>query len=445
MHARLLSVSRRSAPLGLALLATLVACGAEPKPPNVLIVSIDTLRADHLGCYGYPRATSPEIDAFAAGSVVFEQAHSSAPWTLPALASIHTGLFTATHGCDRIETRLDPEFETLAEILRNAGWDTAIVACHVFLGGAYGLQQGFTHVDEDMIAMAGDLDTSISSPGMTDRGFRFLESKARAADGVPWMLWLHYFDPHAEYLVHPGVSEPFGTVTELDRYDGEIAFTDRHVGRLLRGLSDLGLADETIVVLVADHGEEFGDHGDYRHGTNLYQEVIRVPLIIRAPGLPPGRVRDTVGSVDVFPTLLELCGVKSERRTAGHSLLPLTRGERMDPRELLLEVRWRDGQDLRGVRAEDWKYCEYRLRGVGSDLLYDLASDPLERVNLEPEDHEAAATMRARLARVQERALEEARAYPTPIRNAPAPADLEHLQNIGYVGEDGRAADEAPK
>ncbi|MBL8860929.1 MAG: sulfatase [Planctomycetes bacterium] len=426
------------------LAALVAACSEPPRRPNVLILSIDTLRADHLGCYGYERPTSPRIDDFAAGAILFEEAHTTAPWTLPALASLHTGLTSSAHGCDRIETRLDTEYVTLAEHLRDAGWDTALVACHVFLGSGYGLQQGFTHVDQHLITTAAELDQSVTSPGMTERGLRFLEAKAGAADGVPWLLWLHYFDPHADYLVHEGFHEPFGTAREIDCYDGEIAFTDHHIGRVLAALDALGLQQDTIVILVADHGEEFGEHGDFRHGTNLYQEVMRVPLILRAPGLGPARIAEPVGITDVLPTLLELCGVPARRPMEGQSLLPLVRGEAGAPRELLLEVRWRDGQDLRGLRHGAWKYCEYRQRGQGPDLLFDLAHDPRERHDRNRDDR--AWTEAQRL--VLDHALDRARAlsfdYPRPQVAAPSPADAGQLERLGYVGDDGRAT-EAPR
>ncbi|MFN0008802.1 MAG: sulfatase, partial [Planctomycetota bacterium] len=299
--------------------ALLLSCEPSGGRPNVLFVSIDTLRADHLGCYGWPRPTSPNLDALASKSVVFESAQSSSSWTLPSLASLMTSMQASAHSCDQIASRLDPSYTTMAEILRDSGYDTAFVASHVFLSAGYGLQQGFTHVDTRILQD----ESAITSPAVTDWGLAWLHDKAAADDGVPWFLWLHYFDPHAPYLVHEGISERFGTETDLDRYDGEIAFTDQHLGRLLEAFERLGLAENTILVVVADHGEEFGEHGVQGHGYDLHEEVVRGPLIVRAPGIAPRRVSEVVPTVDVMPTLLELCGARGRNEVEGRSLLPL--------------------------------------------------------------------------------------------------------------------------
>jgi arylsulfatase A-like enzyme len=247
--------------LSICALCIALSCTPKAKRPNVLFISIDTLRADHLGTYGYARGTSPRIDAFAKTACVFESAQSSASWTLPSIASLMTSLYSTTHGCWKIESRLEPEYTTFAEVLRDSGYDTAMAVPHLFLSAQYGLQQGFTHVDDTLIRTGADSDQAISSPGITERGLAFIEEKAKVNDGVPWFLWLHYFDPHDAYLPHAGFSERFGTEKEIDLYDGEIAFTDDHVGRVIERIDALNLAPDTIVVIVADHGEEFGEHG----------------------------------------------------------------------------------------------------------------------------------------------------------------------------------------
>ncbi len=420
------------------------ACDETAARPNVLLITIDTLRADHLGCYGYGRPTSPEIDRLAAQGVVFEAAQSSSSWTLPSLASIHTALLSTTHGCWKIESRLEPEYTTLAETLRDAGWDTAMVACHIFLSAQYGLQQGFTHVDDALVRPPADAAQAISSPGVSQRGIRFLGQQAAAGADAPWFLWLHYFDPHDEYLPHAGFSERFGTEREIDLYDGEIAFTDHHVGRVLRRLEELGLAENTVIVLTSDHGEEFGEHGHMRHGYTLYEPAVRIPLIVRAPGLAARRVPDVVSNVDILPTVLGLCGVRYERAPGakcahplqGRTLDPLLRGAPDAAREAVSEVRWHDGQDMRALRAGDWKYLEHRVRGVDQDLLFDLAADPGEA-------HDALAREAAHTARLREallhqvgRALQWSGCYPLHEPYSPSPGDLERLKALGYTGDE---------
>jgi choline-sulfatase len=417
--------------LGLAL-----GCRPEAKRPNILFVSIDTLRADHLGIYGYGRGTSPSIDAFAKTAVVFDAAQSASSWTLPSLASLMTSLYSTTHGCWKIQSRLEPEFTTLAETLRDGGYDTAMAVPHLFLSAQYGLQQGFTHVDDTMIRTGADSDQAISSPGITQKGLAFLEEKAKVKDDVPWFLWLHYFDPHDAYLKHEGFSERFGTEKPMDLYDGEIAFTDAHIGRLLARLGELGLADDTIVVIVADHGEEFGEHGSTRHGYTLYQEAVRIPLLVRVPGVAPRRVHDVVASVDVMPTLLELCTLAPPKEIEGHSLLGMMRGSAEAPHEALSEVRWHAGQDMRALRTDKWKYIESRLPEKSVDLLFDIDADPREQHDLLAEDAARTQGLRDLTGRRLVRAMHWAQHYPLPERYEPSPGDMDRLKSLGYAGND---------
>ena len=258
--------------------------GSDRERPNVLLIAVDTLRADHLESYGYRLPTSPALAELGATGVVFERAVAATSWTLPAFASVLTGHYTSTHRCWKHKSRLAPSFVTLPEILRDAGYDTACAISHIFLARRYGLQQGIVHFDTSFDLPVGHGDTEISSPGVTARGLEWIEHKAAAGDGEPWFLWLHYFDPHYKYVEHEGISETFGVEDPLERYDGEIRFTDGYIGEVLDALARTGLDESTIVVLVADHGEEFLDHGGQYHGHTLYQELVHVPLVVRAPG-----------------------------------------------------------------------------------------------------------------------------------------------------------------
>ena len=412
-------------------IALLLACEPSGRRPNVLFLSIDTLRADHLGFHGWPRPTSPNLDALAAKSVVFENAQSSSSWTLPSLASLMTSMQASAHACEQIASRLDPSYPTCAEILRDAGYDTAFVASHLFLSAGYGLQQGFTHVDTRILQD----ETAITSPAVTDWGLAWLENKAAADDGVPWFLWLHYFDPHAPYLVHEGISERFGTDSDIDRYDGEIAFTDLHLGRLLDAFERLGFAENTIVVIVADHGEEFGEHGIQGHGYDLHEEVVRVPLVVRAPGIAPRRVQAVVPTVDVMPTLLDLCGARPRREIEGKSLLPLLQGRPDPAREAVSEVRWQFGQDMKSLRSGAWKLIDSRRGTNAVELLYEKEADRAETANVLEAHPEVAGPLRARLGERLEASRTISTGYEHRKTSTLTPAEEERLRQLGYAGD----------
>ena len=403
----------------------------EPPRPNVLIVSIDTLRADHLGCYGYGRPTSPNIDAFAARSAVFEHAESASSWTLPSMTSLMTGLSMSAHNCDHLGSRLDPSYTTLAELLRDAGYDTQLVASHLFLGAPYGLQQGFTHVDTSVVQEEND----ITSQDVSALGLAWLHEKSAVKDGVPWMLWLHFFDPHAPYLAHKGVSEAFGTDDDLDLYDGEIAYTDRYVGELLQELARSPLAQNTIVVLVADHGEEFGEHGNFGHGYALYEECVRVPLILHVPGVEPRRVVDVVPSIDLMPTLLDLCRVPLRHEIEGQSVVPLLHAQAIPEQVAISEVRWMSGQNLRATRTGCWKWIEGLLRGVRVDELHDLCADPLESQAAVAQQPVRAAALAERGAGRVRDARRIAGEHHQIGESQASPSEQRGMENTGYAGE----------
>jgi arylsulfatase A-like enzyme len=423
-----------SAPFVVGLLAVLACRPAEPPRPNILFISIDTLRADHLGTYGYKRPTSPRIDEFAKTAVVFEQAHSSASWTLPSLTSLMTSLYTSTHGMRKNESRLDPSFHTLAELLRNAGYDTAMVASHYFLAVTYGLQKGFTHVDSHLLQM--NMIEGITSPDITEQGVEWIREKAAVRDGMPWFLWLHYFDPHDAYLSHPGYSEKFGMKEEIDLYDGEIAFTDDYVGRVLDELKRSGLDDDTIVVVVADHGEEFFEHGCMRHGNNLYEETVRVPFMIRAPGFHPTRVEPVIATVDLMPTLLELVRVPIGHPIEGKSLVPMLRGERVPDREAVSEVYWHDKQDMKSLRRGVWKYIDHRFDTQKLDLMFLLPFDPGECEDQSLADEKLTADFHDELARRLARAREMSKPYGQSEASPLTAADAARMKALGYTGDE---------
>jgi len=278
--------------------------------PNVLFVVVDTLRWDHVGCYGAARKTTPFVDDYAAGATRFDRAYSVAPWTMPSVASMFTGLYPSRHGANSFGLGLTDEVDTLAEILQREGYATQGVISHTAIGARNNFQQGF---DVYLESEARGHD-HLSTDGVTGQAIGKLEGLA--AGEAPFFLFVHYFDPHYNYKRHPEYGfaadaagrldgeQPMRELLRMapdmtpdesqflrDLYDEEVRFTDAGIGRLLERLQVLGLDEDTIVILTADHGEEFLDHGDLGHTGSLYEELVRVPLILRGPG------RTTPGSV----------------------------------------------------------------------------------------------------------------------------------------------------
>ncbi len=400
-------------------------------PGGLLWVAIDTLRADALGSAGGGR--TPHLDRLADSGLMFERAISSAPWTLPSFASQFTGTVTSTHGCWTFESRLGEDFVTLAELFEEAGFATAGVASHVFFDAKHGLTQGFQEFDDDLCVSFGRQRwREVTSPEVAGRAIESLETLA--ADGRPWFLFAHFFDPHEPYVIHPGSGVP-QTATERQRYAGEVTFTDRHVGRVLDRLEDLNLHEDTVVLLTSDHGEAFGEHpGVRRHGTSLYNEEIRVPLLLRIPGFDPRRIGQVVRTIDVFPTLVELFDLDGPPGLPGQSLLEFASGDSGRPRDALSEVRLREGRHFESLTAGQAKWI--RSLNGGTDQLFDLAEDPGEQLNLVQSSDQRALEWTARLDRTTALARELAGRFGIAGSVEHTPEELEHLRTMGYVDED---------
>lgn len=429
----------------LALVALALACGPRSAPParagapNVLLITIDTLRADRLGLYGYARPTSPELDRFAAGAVVFEEAQASSPWTLPSLASMLTGEEPATHACRSFGSVLDDSFSTLPERLLAAGYDTACVTSHLFTTTRHGLQQGFVHTDDSFAYPEVEPARNITSQVISDKAIRFLEQKRAAADGRPWLLWLHYFDPHEDYMPHEDLATLFTTPGEPtpaslygDRYDAEVRYTDHHVGRVLARLTEAGLDDETIVVVLADHGEELFERGALGHGHSMHRELLRVPFVLRAPGLGARRVAAVVRQTDVPATVLELAGLDVPE-TAGRSLVPLLRGETLPPAPALAELA-RGARPLDALRLEGWKLI--LAPDSGEARLFDLERDPLETTDVASAHPAEVARLKGELARLKELATRRGERFGTTESLAFTPGVEADLEALGYGGDE---------
>jgi choline-sulfatase len=428
-RARRRDVRRIAACVGAVALAACAAPDARP-PANLLLVTIDTLRPDHLGAYGYPRPTSPQLDRFAESAVVFERAYGTSSWTLPSVASILTAEYPSGHRTRTQRSSLAPGFETLVERLAAAGFETGAVVSHVFFARRYGLDQGFDDYDDELVRdQVTESHEAVSSPAVTTKGLAWLAARQPARDGRRWFLWLHYFDPHAEYITHPGVTEAFGA-DAMDRYDGEIAFTDAHLGRIFDALAEHGFDDDTVVIVASDHGEAFGEHVLIGHRLGLFDEELRVALLLRAPGVEARRVPSPVSLVDVAPTALELLGVEALPPAAGVSLVPALRGEAVARAPVLAELR--SALDWRRVDAVvdgDWKLLHHRAHGLS---LFDLSQDPREQRNLAAEFPAEVKRLQGRLRRLRAEAAQRGAAVEA---TAAVPLDPElqrQLEALGY-------------
>jgi len=368
-----------------------------PHRPNILLVFIDTVRADHVGLLGYARDTTPHIDAFFRDGVLFPRAYAAGPATRFSVAPMLTGKHYTEidrHGVKW--PRLDDDEVVLGQRLHALGYRTAAVHSIDYFRKAYNLHRGFDHWDDRCIIQGYRASKHKRTFGricswdrptsdlVTDRTLAYVDESKLGQDGKPFFLWAYYSDPHGPYITHRGFPR-FGPWYR-DRYDNEIVFTDYHVGRLLDGLRARGLLDNTIVFLTADHGEalnEKKDHGILLHSATLYDDLVRVPLLVRGPGLKPRRVMTAVSLLDLLPTFVELAGGAHDPAFRGVSLVPYLRGQ--DPAHPAIFMEKHRREDMPQKAMVRWPYklivTGFRPRLKKAEL-YDLERDPAERHNL---------------------------------------------------------------
>lgn len=369
------------------------ALGGDRSAWNVLILTLDTTRADRLGAYGFASADTPNIDRMAREGVLFEQAESAAPLTLPAHSSLFTGRFPFQHGVRDNGAVLDPAELTLAQVLQARGFRTAAFAASYVLDARWGLARGFDVYDGPFDPRLRDdlhLD-GLRRPAdeVVDYALAWLDTASRSR----FFGWLHFYDAHMPY------DRPKGGANQADGYQGAIAFMDSQVGRVLGFLEARHLLERTLVVIVGDHGESLGEHGERTHGLFVYEGVTRVPLIIRAPSsrMRGRRVSGVVRSVDVMPTMLDLLGIPIPLPVAGATLVDrMTGSTGKDELETYSETmypRYHFGwSELRAVRAGGFK-----LIAAPRPELYDLDADPAEAHNLYQSRPAVGAALAGRL------------------------------------------------
>ncbi|MDF1798106.1 MAG: sulfatase [Planctomycetota bacterium] len=419
---------------------TSAAATSRGRGPVVLFV-VDTLRADHLGCYGYEPDTSPALDRLAAEGVLFEACQAQSSWTKPATASVLTGLLPSQHGAVHKVSALPPEHLLLAEPLGAAGYATAAFGGNGFI---FGTEQGFSRGFDTFhsgVDLQGDGNEQLIAEAdlLVDGAIDWLDGHMQSEADQPFFLYVHVIDPHDPYapppdLVHAfgePLAPPFPTDAELARpgpvvarypggvpdvvqermrqlYDGEIAGADRAFGRLLESLERHGVYDEATIVFVSDHGEEFFDHGGVGHNPLLYQEVIQVPLVVKFPtslgdALPGQRFAPRVRQVDVLPTLLDTLGIELEperaAQLAGQSLVPALLGEASwGEQPAVTEVDY-EGVYRKSLIQGGTKYVRTWAPRL-EERLFDLEADPGETRNLVAEQPGRVAELRADLGRL---------------------------------------------
>ncbi|HNT34791.1 MAG TPA: sulfatase-like hydrolase/transferase, partial [bacterium] len=369
------------------ILVAMLGCKAAKTAPNVLLITLDTVRADRLGCYGYGDIKTPNIDQLAREGILFEKAYCQVPITLPSHASILTGLYPPNHGIRLNGPYLLPsDVPTVSSLLQEKGYRTgAFVSASVLLS-QFGMSRGFDIYDDEILSASTAYMPERRAAVTGQRAVNWLKSSSMDS----FFLWVHFFDPHMPY----DPPEPFRSQYEANPYDGEIAYVDSVLGKVLGALEETGERDNTLIILTADHGEGLGEHEETTHSLFVYDGTVRVPLILvlpknqvkdSSPWKPGTRVSQVVETVDIVPTVLDVLGMKTALRFDGKSLLNADKEtSRYAYAECLypMSMGW---CPLQTARQDQWKYIRAPRRE-----LFDTDTDPSERANLYSDDHERA-------------------------------------------------------
>jgi arylsulfatase A-like enzyme len=427
----------------------------ESRHANVVLITIDTLRADHLSCYGYPKITSPHIDELSRRGALFERAYCPVPNTSASHSTIMTASYPRRHGVVKLGQVLTPPNRTLAEILKDNGYVTAAFVSGFALDSRFGVDQGF----DSYVEVYEKKEFSESGMAPADRVNQHVLPWLRERTKEPFFLWVHYFDPHLPYSPPPTYAEQFSDGPDtgeipsfkmredvfsgrrvlspqevrafVSKYDGEIRFTDRHVGLLLSELTKLGLDGNTLIVLTADHGEALHEHRQYiGHEYVLYDTSLRVPLVFAYPGVvTAGRWRsESVELVDILPTVLDALSVEDEAAHDGVSLLSLVSG---DPsgnpsREIIFAETFPSQYHyVASARTNRWKFIATPKRELRE--LYDLRADPLERENVLALRVDIGRRLRAELKEWRLQARDR------PAETLQDDETVERLKSLGYL------------
>ncbi|HSE42774.1 MAG TPA: sulfatase [Acidobacteriota bacterium] len=423
--------------------------------PNIVLITIDTLRSDHCTPYGYKRDTTPFMSTLAQQGSLFENVYAPMPTTGPSHSTMFTSRYPLSHGVVKNGYVLPKEEVTIAEILQQNGYTTAAVVSSFALNSKFGLNQGFSFYDEEFIgknpSMRTDRWQGIEVEGLFDRRAKETTATAlkwlKSQGNKPFFLWIHYFDPHGPYDPPERYKKKFLSALNSDQepqhtydmYDGEIAYTDTEIQKVIKYIDDQGMDEDTLLIVTADHGEGLGQHNHMHHGLFVYEEAVRVPLVIRWPGkIPAGlRIRDRVELLDLPPTILEITGVPA--KTAGYqgrsmkSLLKPDAVQRQS-RPIFFQRRLYETENYKGhvvkgeklgVLLDQWKYIE-ALKEQSVEL-YDLKNDPGELTNVS-RDHPDQVKQLSLLIQ------EWRKKYGKGSYNQKmSEEDIEALRSLGYV------------
>jgi arylsulfatase A-like enzyme len=453
------------------------------KKPNILFLTLDALRADHLSCYGYDKIQTPVIDRLADNGVLFSRTIAQAPWTLPSLASMFTSLYPTVHGAKKLEfaslrvggkklSKVNDNVIWLSEILKHIGYSTRAFVNNQLISAKFGFDRGFdsyynlAHQQSGTFLwsyiIADENSTGQNATVMlTQKVLAWLESTAEQ----PFFLWIHYLDPHLPYeryktynlkpeyngklkddefvrrLEVKSIRSGRYNLKSADKdylksvYDEEILLVDENIGLILNKLEKLNLLDDTLVIFTSDHGEEFWEHNNYEHGHSLYQEVVHIPLILQLPGVLPRGLRITrqVRAIDIMPTILEVLGIEHNLNIQGRSLLSLIRGEEAEDRIAFSEnlVSFEERKSIR-----DGKYNFIYFPYSDKKELYDLENDPRELRNIIDEQPDVGLKLQGRLLDWLRDCRNMANALGTDKHSEPVELDMgtkERLKALGYL------------
>lgn len=418
---------------------------------NVILISIDTLRADHLGCYGYQRETTPFLDRFSKNAILFENCISPASWTLPAHVSLFTGLYSSSHAViddgfgalpSMLPSSIPEDLKTLPEILTKNGYNTRAVVTHLYVSDQFGFDRGFSSFLYKQDYKAEEV---------TRQALQWVN----ALSDQPFFLFLHYFDCHDPYTPPPPFTsmfdpdysgyingdlqwlEKFGTSAEISTrdlehlialYDGEIRYVDAALETLIQSISDKNLMDNTIIIITSDHGEEFKEHGSLRHGATLFDEVIKVPLLVYIPTEKgPRRITEQVSLVDVMPSILEALHISLDHRVEGVSFFCAdTKG---GPNRAVFSETSRYDAFKACVRTREYKYIADSGFPGSQDRLFDLILDPREQKNILTEQNEKMAKKAGEMKNILLNSLPLRQVDQMCLRYQPV-SDAAHRQSI---------------
>jgi arylsulfatase A-like enzyme len=420
----------------------------QPEGPNVILITIDTLRADHIGAYGYERNTSPNIDKLAQKGVLYEYAYAQAPWTMPSMSSMHTSYYPTQIKIKNIRSKIHDNLITLAEYLRDNFYKTSAVISNIVVSDIFGFDQGFDTFDQTPLRARDELTSHL----VTDNAIEYIADNR----DDKFFLWLHYMDPHSDYIHHPEIDyaqdyrgllgkslhsadlNKFRHSLDIedleyikDLYDEEISYTDMHIGRVLDSLDKYGLKENTVIIITADHGEEFLERTRFGHNKTVYQELIHVPLIIYVPSDDPTQPKKTKSSVElrsIAKTIIDLCGLRNNH-FSGENLLIIAEEENNDTYAFSQKPVGKNRHPkLEAISSGKWKL----INDIQNDTyeLYDLENDPGEEMNLFDTEGADKTVIKELISKAS--AIEKESVVET-VEVDFKEEDIEKLKALGYI------------